>query len=48
MATQERKNNKRKSGFSGDPIGIVHAKGSTIKKNPDGTVTIVPPKKKKK
>lgn len=45
MAT---KNNKRGTGFAGPVIGgKPYPKGSTVKKNADGTVTIVPPKKKK-
>ena len=36
---------KRGTGFACPTIGIVHPKGSTIKKNADGTITIVPPKK---
>ena len=35
---------KEESGFNAPMIGTVHPKGSTIRKNPDGTVTIVPPK----
>lgn len=44
MAT---KNTDKKSGFNAPTIGEVHPKGSTIKRNPDGTITIVPPKEKK-
>lgn len=48
MADKKKANTKKRgTAFAGDPIGVVHAKGSTIKKNPDGTVTIVPPKKKR-
>lgn len=38
----------RKNGFNAPCIGTVHPKGSKVKKNPDGTITIVEPKKKKK
>lgn len=38
----------KKSGFDGQTIGKVHPKGSKIKKNPDGTITVVEPKKKKR
>ena len=34
------------SGFEAPTIGTVHPKGSVIKKNPDGTIRIVEPKKK--
>lgn len=37
----------KKSGFNAPTIGTIHAKGSTIKKNKDGTITIVPPKSNK-
>ncbi len=43
MATQT-----KKCSFNGPCIGTVHPKGSRIKKNPDGTVTVIEPKKKKK
>jgi len=36
---------QRQTAFSGPTIGIIHPKGSTIKKNPDGRITIVPPRK---
>ena len=36
------------SGFDAPIYGTVHPKGSKIKKNPDGTVDIIEPKKKKK
>lgn len=39
---------KKGTGFQAPTIGTVHPKGSTIKKNADGTITIVEPKGKKK
>ena len=33
------------SGFEAPVIGELHPKGTTIKHNPDGTITLVPPKK---
>lgn len=47
MADNKKNTKKQGTAFAGNPVGTVHAKGSTIKKNPDGTITIVPPKKKK-
>ena len=41
MATE---NEKRGTGFACPTIGKMVPEGSTFKKNPDGTVTIVPPK----
>lgn len=38
---------KKGTGFAAPTIGTIHPKGSTIKKNPDGTITIVHPKEKK-
>lgn len=38
------KNSKKGTGFGAPAIGTRHPKGSTIKKNPDGTITVVPPK----
>ena len=38
----------KKSGYNAPTIGEVHPKGSKIKQNPDGTITIVPPKKQGK
>lgn len=38
----------KKSSFNAPCIGTVHSKGTKIKKNPDGTITLVEPKKKKK
>ncbi len=35
--------NKKGTGFSAPTIGTILPKGSTFKKNPDGTITIVPP-----
>lgn len=35
---------KGNSGFSGPTIGTKHPKGTTIRKNADGTITLVPPK----
>ena len=43
-----KKTNNRGTGFAGKVSGKTHPKGSTIKKNADGTVSIVPPKKKSK
>lgn len=34
------------TGFAAPTIGKIWPKGSTIRKNPNGTVTVVPPKKK--
>lgn len=49
MAMNKKNTKKNKgTGFAGDPVGTVHPAGATIKKNPDGTVSIVTPKKKKK
>ena len=39
---------KKKTAFSGPTIGTKYPKGSTIKRNADGTITIVPPKKNSK
>ena len=39
---------QRQTAFSGPTIGVIHPKGSTVKKNEDGTVTIVHPKKNNK
>ena len=39
---------KKGTGFAGPTVGTVHPKGSTVKRNKDGTITIVPPKSKKK
>lgn len=36
------------SGFDCPVIGELHPKGTTVKRNPDGTITLVPPKAKKK
>ena len=36
---------KKGTGFGGPTIGTKHPKGSTIKRNADGTITVVPPKK---
>lgn len=33
------------SGFEAPVVGELHPKGTTIKRNPDGTITLVPPKK---
>ena len=35
---------KKKSGFDAPAIGTLLPKGTTFRKNPDGTVTPVPPK----
>lgn len=45
MAT---KTKPRNSSFNGPCIGTVHSKGTKVKKNPDGTITLEEPKKKKK
>lgn len=37
---------KKGTGFAAPTIGTKHPKGSTIKKNSNGTISIVPPKKK--
>ena len=39
---------KKGTGFSAPMIGTKYPKGSTIRKNADGTVTVVPPKKSTK
>lgn len=39
---------KQGSGFDHAPIGTFYPKGTKLKKNKDGTVEIIPPKKKKK
>lgn len=39
---------KGNSGFNGPTIGTRHPKGSTVRRNSDGTVTVVPPKKSSK
>ena len=36
---------KRNSGFDAPTIGKVYPKGTRIKRNPDGTATLIPPKK---
>lgn len=41
------KKSDKKSGFSGPAIGKTMPKGTTVKKNKDGTVTLVQPKKSK-
>ena len=33
------------TGFAAPTIGVLHPKGSTIRKNADGTVSVIPPKK---
>ena len=40
--------NSRKSGFNVPTYGTLHPKGTKIKKNPDGTITLVEPDEKKK
>lgn len=48
MATKSNSNRPKNNGFDYPVIGgKAYPKGSTIKKNSDGTVTVVPPKKKK-
>ncbi len=37
---------KKKSGFNAPAIGTVEPRGTTIKRNPDGTISYVYPKKK--
>lgn len=44
---EKSKKQQSKSGFNAPVYGTVHAKGSKIKKNPDGTISIIEPKKKK-
>ena len=39
---------RKKSGFDAPTYGKLYAKGTKIKKNPDGTVTLVEPDEKKK
>ena len=41
------KDNEKKSGFDAPTIGTIHPKKSKIVKNPDGTITIVPPNETK-
>lgn len=41
-------NNSKKSGFNAPTIGTRYPKGSKIKKNADGTVSVVTPKSKSK
>lgn len=43
----KKKKAERHSGFDAPVYGNVHPTGSKIKKNADGTITIVEPKKKK-
>ena len=46
MATNNRKENKQMhSGFEGYEGWKMEPKGTRIKKNPDGTITLIPPKK---
>lgn len=42
------KKNSKRSGFDAPTYGTLHPRGTKIKKNPDGTITLVEPKKKKK
>ena len=42
------KNQPKGTGFNYGISGEMHPKGTTIKHNPDGTVTLVPPTKAKK
>ena len=44
----EKKNENRGTAFADTPIGVPYPKGTTIKKNPDGTITLVPPKESSK
>lgn len=39
---------KRKSGFDVPTYGTMYPKGTKIKKNPDGTITLIEPNEKKK
>lgn len=39
---------KKRSGFDTPTYGKLYAKGTKIKKNPDGTITLVEPNEKKK
>ena len=34
---------KKGSGFQGTPIGTVHPKGTTIKRDKNGRIVVVPP-----
>lgn len=47
MATKKTSNTKKHSGFEAPTIGTVYPKGTTFKKNPDGTMSPVFPKKGK-
>ena len=44
MAT---KNENNKSGFDAPAYGTLHPRGTKIKKNKDGTITLVSPTEKK-
>ena len=44
MATKTTK----RSGFDVPTYGTLYAKGTKIKKNPDGTITLIEPDEKKK
>lgn len=45
--TEKKKTTKKGTAFAGVTPGIRLPKGTTYKTNPDGTLKIVPPKKKK-
>ena len=38
--------NPKHSGFEAPTVGVVHSKGSKIKRNKDGTISVVQPKSK--
>lgn len=40
-------NDQRHSGFDVPAFGEMYPKGTTVKHNPDGTITLVPPKGQK-
>lgn len=44
MATTKKR--ERGSGFSSPEVGQVHPAGTKIRKNKDGTITLIEPKKK--
>lgn len=45
---EKKEKRPQKSGFDAPVYGTVHPKGSTIKRNKDGTITIVHPNESKK
>ncbi len=46
MENDTTKKELRGSGFDCPAIGTVHPKGTKIKRNPNGTITLILPKKK--